>query len=228
MAKRNIQKLGEFIKKLKMSRIKAHNLALLEIMQIAEKDAIKNVRREFTGRVPGRRLTGRLMNGIFVQHGREPGTSYTVAAIGVRGVPYARIHEYGSQGAFGEPGLPDGVIKPKKAKNLWLKNFEVPSQFKRMTPRQYVEMMKKQPREYQILESTRGQGRVAWFFGTAGRVRLRKGETFPEARSRVAKWIPLFYLRKQVTIPDRPYLHPAVVYAITFYQKALNKHMKSP
>jgi hypothetical protein len=118
---------------------------------------------------------------------------------GSRGLPYAAIHEFGSR------GLPGGVIRPVSAKFLWIKNWEVPPAFRRLTPSEFYRRMKNFPDVYSISESTTG-ARTAWYRGSSIR-----------GKERYEKWIPLFFLVKRVRMPERPYVRPAINYVVRRY-----------
>lgn len=102
------------------------------------------------------------------------------AFVGTRGVPYARINELG------------GKITPKKSKYLWVRSpyaARKGAKFKNFTPKDFYMAVKTDPTHYFYGGS----------FGTTGTAMYKRGKTF-EA---------LFFLKKSVWIPERPYLRPA-------------------
>jgi len=189
----------EFIKNAKTMFDRAKAKALVRTVLEGERMAKRNAIENFTGR-NNRRLSGGLLNAIYssvvVENGDPAGF------VGVRNIPYARIHEYGSA------GLPGGVIRPKKAKKLWIPNHPIAG---RMTPREFVNLMKGDPRRYDI-------------FGHATQIAARwtGGYNIVDGEERKV-WSPIFWLVNRSKIPARPYLTPAVEkavdgYALTFAQ----------
>jgi len=211
--KKPIDHLVKTIGKIRDRRIKAHNLAMIELGEIAKLQAVQNVREEFGHRVPGRRQTGQLMNSVFTRREKVTGTKLLMIWLGTRRIPYGRIHELG------------GVVKPVQARWLWLKQYQkVPAKFRRMTPREFIENKRKRPDEFQIFEDNSG-GLTAWYKGPSKYAQGARKRGKP--RIRIARWIPLFFLRKQVKIPKRPYLVPAAEFAIKQYRKVMNKHLNA-
>jgi phage gpG-like protein len=90
-----------------------------------------------------------------------------------------------------------GTIKPVKAKKLWLPVY---ANAKKMTPREFITLMKADPAHYHLF---------------AGMAAEREGDA----------WTPLFYLRDQVTIPERPYLRPALASAVEKFPAYLEKYL---
>lgn len=182
MAIRNIRELSRYIRNTRSAIVKAHAEAMLKVTLDAEGLAKRNATQQFTGR-NNYKLTGRLLNSIF--SGFSPfnaGQSLPTGFIGTRGIPYGRIHEFG------------GVIEPVNAKHLWLKMHGV-SGFKRITPKEFVSKMQKNPKQYRIFKSKKGN-LIAAFINNKKKIK------------------PLFVLRDKVTIPARPYLQPAVDEAV--------------
>lgn len=155
--------------------------------QRAETLAKQNSTKQFIGR-NGRRLSGRMLNSIF--SGFEKGRVLPTSFVGTRGIPYGRIHEEG------------GEIHPVKAKHLWVKNYEAPNKFKRLTPTEFMKAMRANPDEYAIIPSQPGGLIAALIDKTSGEVDE-----------------PLFFLKKKVKIPKRPYLRPAVKEATKDFAK---------
>jgi phage gpG-like protein len=94
-------------------------------------EALKNARKNFTGR-NGRTQTGTLMNHIYSRLIKAK--KYPDIGLGVKGIPYGAIHE------FGTDGLPKKGIVPIKAKYLWIPNQKVLN--KKMSPREFVDLMR--------------------------------------------------------------------------------------
>jgi len=212
MAKqRNITELVAYLKQTRNLFVKGYGLALIEMTQNVEGLAKRNVTQQFTGR-NGRTLTGRLLNSVFSGFEKQ-GSGLPIGFVGVRGIPYGAIHEYG------------GVITPKKAKNLWLKNHRAPAKFKRLTPREFVERMQKNSANrthgqetYNIIPGKNGPTAVV-------QKNFKTADSGLSAKSLDNKIIPLFFLRKKVTIPERPYLRPAIKEGVSGFHKGINKHV---
>lgn len=177
--------------------VKAHALAMLEIIQDAERRAKENAKRQFIGR-NGRRLTGRLLNAIYSGFTPfRPGQSLPRGFIGTRGIPYGRIHEFG------------GTITPKTARHLWIKQWGGRAdKYRRMTPREFIQAKEQDPDRFAILTSKRG-GMIA--------AELEK------RRNRPSNITALFVLKDKVTIPARPYLIPAIEDALEAYPKVARR-----
>ena len=187
MARRkNIGEIVSYMKGLKSIQKKARVLAMIEIVEIARGEALKNARKKFIGR-NNRKLSGNMFKSIF--GGYEITSNGVGGYIGTKGIPYGAIHEYG------------GEIKPKNARNLWVKNWDVPKVFKRMTPTEFVTNMLKKNSDFKIFKSKAGN-QIAWYN--------------KKTKSKDV-WIPLFFLKKSVQMPARPYLRPAVQVASKFY-----------
>jgi phage gpG-like protein len=194
---RNIREIVKYVRGLQTMRQKAYTVALIETATFARGAAIKIARTQFIGR-NGRKLSGRLSNSIFNSFDIDPGKEYPTAYVGTQGIPYGAIHEYG------------GTIKPKKAKFLWIKQWEgVPGFLKRITPSEFVNKMKKEPDVYGIRDQ------VAFYFGTKRKVK--------QSKKSIGKFISLFILRKSVKMPERPYLRPAVEWAVTGFSGRVSK-----
>lgn len=177
----NLRQYSTYLNKLKDALLVGHGLALISIAQQAELLAKKNVTKNFTGR-SGRKLSGRLLNSIFTRFETNRGAiKYYQAYVGSRGTPYAAIHEFG------------GKITPKKAKALWLKNYEVPSKYRRITPTEFFN--KKNSRQAN---------------GVKYRMTIKNGKLTTAGVEENGNYLPLFFMRDFVNIPERPYLRPAV------------------
>jgi phage gpG-like protein len=193
----DIQGMVKFIQEVPEAMDKALALAQIVTIQRAQVLARQNAQKNFTGR-NGRRLSGALMNNIYSGYEKSSGGGVPDAYLGVANIPYGAIHEYGSD------GLPGGVIKPVKAQKLWI---PARANAGRMTPREFITLMKAQPSRYFITD---------------------KG-AFREEGPNV--YTPLFYRVDSVKIPARPYLTPAIEEAYQtfadaferFYQKELDK-----
>lgn len=205
MAKhRDIRELAAYIKGVNNVLLKAHGLSMLDMVTKAEELAKQNARDSFGKTESKRRLSGRLLNSIFggaKQTGR--GIDLPEGFIGTRGIPYGRIHEMG------------GTIKPKRAKNLWLKQWDVPARFKRMTPTEFITAKRQNPNNFTIQPTDRGNA-VAVYWGTR-----RAGASIGSARS----WV-LFFLAKKVKMPARPYLMPAAIEAQNIQKASYTKRLR--
>ena len=237
---------------------------VITITQEAERTAKIMTKQQFTGR-GGRHKSGNLMNAIksqFALPAATPkGRPLLQGFIVVRGQkgnegtkPYGRVHE------FGKPSATDPTpIKPRKAKWLWLKNYEgEASAFKDMTPSDFVAGLRSDPAHFKLLfpgKGNKAKAPVAWWIGelkakvkanrtttpkrkarigATVRRSLRKALGVAQTQKRVRKafgiksqrrgikrgkqsgprWIPLFFLRKQVSIPERPFVRPAIAAAV--------------
>lgn len=136
-----------------------------------------------------RTRTGRLVNSIIMGFDREAaeglyldraGVYKPVGWVGVAmptGKGYGAIHEYG------------GIIKPVKAKNLWIPFSPLA---KKLTPTQFMEMMRRKPRGAFIKD---------------GMALMADG---PIIKGKKPSWQVVYLLLKEVRIPARPYVTPAV------------------
>lgn len=211
---KNIRGITNYIKRLHDVYLAAHVKTLVAITFDAQKRTIKTVRQKFTGR-GGRRLTGQLMRSI--NSGFEGDfrrvknvTKLPMGFISVA-VPYAAIHEFGSD------GLPSGVITPKRAKNLWIKLVHS-GKFKRITPTEFMKAMNEGPTKRVFGPTKTGRQRkpVTEDFAIIGK-KDRKTAIHIMRRGKTRKVTPLFALRKQVKIPKRPYVGPSIRAALRFY-----------
>jgi len=203
---RDIHLLRDYIAEIKSGFKRAHALAAVEMGQKAELIAKKNIIKNFTGR-NGYRLTGRLLNSVFWALDTKTNNGFPKLLVGVRGIPYGAIHEFG------------GKITPKKAKNLWVKNYNAPKQFKRMSPTEFIQAKNQNPGQYIILNKT------AFWRDTGSKVRARKSVLKGAKLSgNASDWHALFFLMKKVTIPERPYLRPAVKEVSKIYGPSVEKH----
>jgi len=198
-SKRDITKLVEFLKSTKNASLKAYTKTLMAFLSEAEALAKSNATRQFTGR-RGRKLSGRLLNSIFTMVRPPSGNNpLPVGIIGTRGIPYGAIHEYGS----GSKG-----ITPKRAKHLWVKQWGGKAdQFRRLTPREFIQLKEQNPSEYKIFRSKKNN-LIAAYEPAAGQV------------------VPLFVLRERVDIPERPYIRPAVEKALESFPREMRANIK--
>jgi phage gpG-like protein len=173
----DIMGMVNFIKEAPEAMDRALGLAQVVTIQRAEVQARLNAQKNFGHTKNGNRLTGGLNNAIFSGYEKGSGSNVPTAFLGTQGIPYGAIHEYGSE------GLPGGVIRPVKAQKLWI---PARGNAGRMTPREFIALMKAQPNRYFITD---------------------KG-AFKEEAPNV--FTPLFYRVDQVRIPARPYLTPAI------------------
>lgn len=203
-----VRPLSQFLTAIKRTQslaVKAHGLALVATTQDAERFAKLHYKRQFPGSSPrgGYTKSGRLLNAIYSDYDAPNLRSF----VGVKGVPYGAIHEYG------------GKIVPKKAKFLWQPSAEKNqkgSKYRRMTPGEFYKRSR-EPRWGQI-----GQNYVFW--------KTKTGSTIAAVFEKVGKYkerfTPLFFLRKKVTIPARPYIAPGIQQAIKGYNKFYNRFFK--
>lgn len=189
-----IRELVDYIKNLPSGVHRAVSKAQIAMLQKAEALAKVNAKKQFTGR-HGRILTGGLLNNIFT--GFEKGDLYPIGFIGVRSIPYGAIHEFGSE------GLPGGVIKPVKAKKLWIPQYKTTG---RMTPREFIKLKMQNPRMFFLNDKVAGK--------------------WENPKSKVKRLIPMFYLVDKVRIPARPYLVPAIEASIEFFPGYLDKFIE--
>ena len=208
MAKlRDIREMVGFVAGMKNAFIKGYGVALIEATVEAERQAKLNATAQFTGR-RGRKLSGRLLNAIY--SGYDLSGELPSAYVGVKGIPYGRVHEYGSK------GLPGGWITAKKAKNLWVKFYGgAADKFRRMTPTDYIQAMR-QDKAFRIFHSRSGN-LIAFYITKLG------------GKPAKFKLTPLFHLRPKdvdgVVIPERPYIRPAVQNAVKMLQALAYKRI---
>jgi phage gpG-like protein len=162
--------------------LRAQLYTMTEIAQYAERQAKLNARTQFIGR-NSYTLSGNLWNHIYnrIDYDKKDVSAF----IGVRGVPYARIHELG------------GVITNKNWKYLWMRSpiaTKKGNPFRRLKPAEFWELAKHDSRFFYLRDD---KGGVTAMFDDIG----------PNEP------IPLFFLRKKVKMPKRAYLLPAVLKA---------------
>lgn len=175
---RDISELMEAIRGSKSSIDRASKKALVKVTLDAERNAKANSAVQFTGR-NGYTSSGFLLNSIY--SGFEGNDQNLTGYVGAR-APYARIQEQG------------GTVVPKKAKHLWVKNFNVGGAVKRMTPSEFMQAKEHDPKHFAIFRAKSGT-LVAWQL---------------QGRGPYAKATALFFLLDRVDIPARPYVQPAV------------------
>lgn len=192
----DVREIVDYIKSLGSGVTRAIMKAQLATITKAEALAKGNAQRQFVGR-NDRRLSGSLMNSIY--SGMENDNGKFVGFVGVRNIPYGAVHE------FGTDDLPGGAIKPKNAKNLWIPQHANIRSLggSRMTPREFIKLKQQNPRMFYLNDKVAG-----------------KWEN-PKAKTR--RLIPLFFLTKQVKIPARPYVRPAIEAAIEFFPDYFDK-----
>jgi phage gpG-like protein len=110
-------------------------------MQEAEALAKQNIKRNFTGR-NDRTLSGMLLNSTY--SGYEYDSKMIEGFLGVKKLPYARIHEYG------------GEIKPVRAQKLWLPVY---ANTGKMTPRDFINLKRNDPDMYLLSDKVAGKWR---------------------------------------------------------------------
>jgi hypothetical protein len=193
---RSIEQLVDYVKKTQNATFKAYTRALLSMLSHAEAEAKRNITRQFVGR-NGRKLSGRMLNSVFFDVQFDASKgNLPIGVFGTRGIPYGRIHEYG------------GEIRPKKAKHLWLKQWGGRAdKFRRMTPTEFIKEKNSNPKEYKIFMSKKNN-LIAAYTPANGDI------------------VPLFVLRQRVTIPERPYLRPALETALKDFPIGMKAQVK--
>ena len=170
-------------------------LAVLEATEIAYKQAMLNAKTMFNN-TQGYVRSGVLMNAIYRRYDKATMSGY----IGAK-APYSRIQEFG------------GVIVPRNAKHLWIKNYDAGSRFKRMTPTDFMTARNTDKASYPIFHDPHS-GRLI-----AGLMEL-KGKKYGPAQV-----IALFTLVDKVTLPERPYIRPGVQMAYEQLATLLKKYI---
>ena len=213
MAKtQNIRGLVNYIKTTKSAVFRGFSLAFLQAIEGARGEAIKNAKKNFTGRM-GRKLSGRLINSIFAEVDVPSKGSDKVpsGSLGTRGIPYGAIHEFG------------GGIDPVNAKHLWVK-VNHKGKFKRLTPTEFFELRKKEQLRGKARTRLKRKGLAGPDRKTGASRAFKKRKTFDVFESRKGNLIaaevthlktkvkvnPLFALKDHVDIPERPYIRPAI------------------
>ncbi len=156
-------------------------LKVFEALTVLEAAIIQNIRQNAGLNV----MSGKLMNSIGRSKRVTIDNQNVVAGeIGPKGVPYAAIHELG------------GVIKPKNASALTIPLLD--NKRADGSPKMSVEEARKKGTLF---------ARDGILF--LNKMVLGKGKS---NRGQVIRndLVPLFALKKQVTIPARPYLVPAI------------------
>lgn len=244
---RDISEMSAWVRQIPDRIEKGAAKGVIKATTEAERISKQMARIQFTGR-NGYRKTGNLMNAIKAQyemgqpnasiHGRPLLQGYIVVR-GQKGKypgtkPYGRVHE------FGKPSQTDPEpIRPRKAKHLWVKNWEGDARkFKDLTPTDFFNRMKQDPSSYRLIypnpKINKQKIPIAWFFGEIKKqAKSRRSATAKTRKSRIGavkprgknkryekkagpkikgpRWIPLFFLRKSVKIPERPFVRPAVM-----------------
>lgn len=201
-----VRPLSQFLTAIKRTEsiaVKAHGLALIATTQAAERFAKLHYQRQFPGSEQrmGYVKSGRLLNSIYSDYDASNLRSF----VGVRGIPYGAIHEYG------------GTIVPKKAKNLWVRSPAINkkgSKYRRMTPSEFYQRAKdnRDPSGKYVYWKAKSGATIAAVFEKVGKNKER--------------FTPLFFLRKKVKIPARPYIAPGIKQAIPGYNKFYNRFFK--
>jgi phage gpG-like protein len=131
----------------------------------------------------------------------------------VRGIPYGAIHEFG------------GTITAKKAKHLWVK-VDHKGKFKRLTPREFFELRRKEQTRARAKTTGRGGGRRGKRYDI---FRSKKGNLIAAEIDQLKsgnKIRPLFVLKKSVNIPARPYIQPAIAAAVKDWPKLMARELR--
>lgn len=194
---RNIFELAEYLKGIRSATEKAAAIAQLKMSVEIEKEAKDNFRKQFGHTGSGYVLTGAMLNAIYSDLDfRAKGKIPDIIA-GTRGIPYGAVHEFG------------GKIKPKNANHLWVKNYSHGiGRFKRMTPREFMEAKRDQPRNFRIFRNPNTGKLIAAYVEKLRDVKMKTTDA-------ASKVVTLFSLKDEVTIPERPYIRPAVKKVLT-------------
>ena len=199
MATIDIAQFSNLIRSTSLLMQKAKYQGILTVTEQAAHDARINSTKQFTGRREYT-LSGRLLNSIKSRYERKGDdiSSY----VGSYGIPYASIHEHG------------GIIKPKNWKYLWMRlpaTTVKGSEWRRLAPYEFYKRAKAKVPGYYYAKSKKGN---TWAM-------------YDEDPEDDEPGTPLFWLRKSVKMPKRPFLKPAIVIAkkdlpITINQIFLN------
>jgi len=135
----DINALKEYVVELTDKNEKAQFKAMVACLQLSEAFAKRNITKNFTGR-NGRRLSGGLLNSVYVNYKMEGKTM--TGQLGVKNIPYGAIHEFG------------GTITPKNAKHLWIPRYV---NSKKMTPMEFMALKKGNPRDYFLNDKVAGK-----------------------------------------------------------------------
>lgn len=100
------------------------------------------------------------------------------------------------------------TIVPKKAKHLWIPQYRNSG---KMTPREFMRMKMQNPKMFFLSDEVAGR--------------------WDNPKSKTRRLIPLFFLVDKVTIPERPYLRPALELGVEkfpdYYETFLKQEMES-
>ena len=207
----NYREMLSYIRRAKNIFAKVQALSLVELTQRAHEEALINARSNFTGR-NDRKLSGRLLNAIYTEFdltgGRVPR-----AFLGTKGIPYGAVHEYGHP-----------RIVPVRAKHLWVK-LTNKGDFRRLTPTEFFKLRNENNKPSKG-DSDKPQRKIRFsiFRSKKGNLIAARIEQFKKK----LKITPLFALKDQVKIPERPYLRPAIKTALNIrnVRAAFNKHLR--
>jgi len=196
-----IKDLSKFILESKDATESAKLRALIATVQFAEAQAKKNAKEQFKGR-NDRTLTGRLLNSIYSGYEKQEGPNGEITGyVGTKGIPYGRIHEYG------------GTIVPIKAKHLWIPQY---AKAGKMTPKEFIRLTQSNPKFYHLFNKFAGRWTGAYRYSNDRGSKIKK-----------KVYEPLFFLVDKVTIPERPYITPAMEVALekfdTFFSQFLGE-----
>lgn len=185
MATISIEQLAAHIAQTSDLMRKSRDEALFRTAINATSRAKVNSTRQFTGRW-GYTLSGRLLNSINYRFDKSSEGAVS-AYVGSYGIPYGAIHEFG------------GKITPKNFKYLWMRlpatNMKG-SPWRRLTPSEFYKKAKKASSGFYYFTSKKGNVFAAY--------------KDPDLDEDEGESTLLFWLRNSVTIPERPYLRPAV------------------
>lgn len=123
-----------------------------------------------------------------------------IGYLGTRSIPYGRTHEYGAH-----------LTKPGNGRRkwFWIKQWGgAADDFRRMTPREFVTRMRADNR-FKII-GTGSPGKAAVYQAVKD-----------------AEPITLFALAKEIKIPARPYLTPAIKEGLKLFPQIMNSRIKT-
>lgn len=219
---RDISEMAAYIGSLNEPILRSANISLVRAVTKAEAQAKRNVTKTFKG-TRDRPKSGQLTAAVFsgYEFKRDKAAEGFVGVRSKKGnqgtKPYGRIHEYG------------GIIRPRKAKYLWIplfgpKSSGVLGRFNNMNPREFMKKLLETKKKGETTFEHWGKTK-----NKAGHKNLQKkratfsifrsmnneliawySERTGSGRSAREKGYALFLLRTKVMIPARPYIGPAV------------------
>lgn len=224
-----IRQLGAYIRGIHGTVRKATAKALFRTAVAATTQAKRNARDNFKG-TKDRPKSGFLLNAIFTGFEMTSGKNRRIAdaMVAVRSLkgnrgtrPYGRIHEYG------------GVIRPVKAKSLWIplfgpKSSGILGRLRDMTPRDFVHEAKESDKAgaarnittvrkskigktgFHTEKNQKMKGEFFFYRSDRGARFAAFSQRIGSGKNVRTKIFNLFMLRQVVKIPAKPYVRPAV------------------